>query len=136
MAIIPGSTDLTAPYWDAARRHALVAQRCGDCGRLRHPPLPRCPACRGADVDWIPLAGDGFLYTYTVVWHPTHAALRDRVPYVVALVELAEGPRVVANILDCPVDEVSVGMPVRVTFEHVADGVVVPQFVPTSADGQ
>ena len=73
---------------------------------------------------------DGTVYTYTVVRHATHAALADRIPYVVAIVELAEGPRLVTGITGCVPDDVRVGMAVRACFREVADGVTLPYFEP------
>lgn len=131
MAVIPGMTELTRPYWDAARDGRLVLQECPECHRLRHPPLPACPDCHhGGMPGWREVSGTGTVYTYTVVRHPTHFAFADKVPYVVALVELTEGPRLVAGITGCQPDEVRAGMPVRVVFREVAGGVTLPYFEP------
>jgi uncharacterized protein len=130
LAIIPGTTDLTRPYWDAARERRLVIQQCQSCGRSWHPPLPACPHCHASDLGWREAAGTGTVYTYTVVRHPTHAALADAVPYVVAIVELTEGPRVVTCITGCDVTEVRAQMPVRVTFRPVTSDVTMPYFEP------
>lgn len=130
MAIIPGMTGLTEPYWAAAREGRLVLQECGGCGRVRHPPLPACPDCHGTDLGWREAAGDGTVYSATIVRHPTHVALADRVPYVIALVELAEGPRLVTGITGCPPEDVTAGMPVRVVFRPVNDQVTLPYFQP------
>ena len=128
MAVVPGTTELTAPYWDAAREGRLVVQECRSCGQLWHPPLPRCPHCHAADLGWRPVSGDGTVYTYTVVRHPTHFAFADQIPYVLAIVELAEGPRLVSGLLGAEPAEVRVGRPVRVTFREVAAGVTLPYF--------
>jgi uncharacterized protein len=131
MAIIPGRTELTSPFWEAASDGRLVAQQCRSCGQCWHPPLPACPHCHGTDLGWRELSGAGTVYTYTVVRHATHVALADQVPYVVAIVELAEGPRLVTRITGCPPGEVRAGMPVRVSFRPVADGVTLAYFEPT-----
>jgi uncharacterized OB-fold protein len=130
MAIIPAVTDLTKPYWDNARAGRLVTQRCRACGRIWHPPLPACPHCHSTDIGWREVRGGGTVYTYTVVRHATHAALADRVPYVVAIVELTEGPRLVTGITGCAPGDVRVGMAVRACFREVADGVTLPYFEP------
>ena len=130
MAIIPAVTDLTKPYWENARAGRLVTQRCRSCGRRWHPPLPACPHCHGTDIGWHEVSGDGTVYTYTVVRHATHAALAGHVPYVVAIVELAEGPRLVTGITGCAPGDVRVGMAVRACFREVADGVTLPYFEP------
>jgi uncharacterized OB-fold protein len=79
------------------------------------------------------VSGDGTVYTYTVVRHPTHFAFADKVPYVLAIVELAEGPRLVTALVGAAPEEVRVGQPVRVVFREVADGVTLPYFE-TAAD--
>jgi uncharacterized protein len=130
MAIVPGKTDLTAPYWDATSEGRLVVQECLDCRQLWHPPLPVCPNCHGSDRGWRPVSGKGTVYTYTIVRHPTHFAFADKIPYVIALVELAEGPRLITGITGCAPEEVRVGMPVRAVFREVAEGVTLPYFEP------
>jgi hypothetical protein len=130
MAIIPAPADLTRPYWEEARHGRLVTQHCRSCGRSWHPPLPRCPHCHGTSLAWRQVSGEGTVYSYTVVHHATHAALRNQVPYVIAIVELAEGPRIVANIRGAAGGQVHVGMPVRAIFEEVTQQVTLPQFVP------
>ena len=135
MAVVPGMTELTAPYWEAAREGRLVVQECRSCRRVWHPPLPRCPHCRAADPGWREASGDGTVYTYTVVRHPTHYAFAAQIPYVLAIVELAEGPRLVTAITGAAPDEVRVGQPVRAVFREVADGVTLPYFEPV-ADGE
>jgi len=134
--IVPGMTDLTRPYWAAARAGRLVLQHCPACDHVWHPPLPRCPHCHQASLDWTDAAGTGTVYTYTVVRHPTHAALAGRVPYVVAIVELAEGPRLVTGITGCDPGQVRVGMPVRVRFTAVTDEVTLPYFEPVLPWGE
>lgn len=130
MAIIPGQTELTAPYWAAARERRLVAQECRACGRIWHPPLPACPHCHATGLGWRDLSGAGTVYSYTIVRHPTHFAFAGQVPYVIAIVELAEGPWLVSGVTGCAPDQVRVGMAVRACFREVADGVTLPYFEP------
>jgi uncharacterized OB-fold protein len=130
MQILPVSTALTEPYWDGAREHKLLYQQCRVCGANWHPPMPICPVCHSSTIDWLPAAGGGSIYTYTIVRHPTHPAFADRVPYAVAVVELDEGPHVVTNVINCAPETVRGGMRVRIVFEDVADGVTLPQAEP------
>jgi hypothetical protein len=130
MAIIPGMTGLTEPYWTAAREGRLVVQECNGCGQLRHPPLPSCPRCHGTGQGWREVSGEGTVYSATVVRHPTHVALADKVPYVIALVELAEGPRLVSGVTGCPPEDVTAGLPVRAVFRKVTEDVTLPYFEP------
>ena len=130
MRLIPGVTPLTEPYWAGTRRGQLLFQRCGVCDTCWHPPLPRCPHCHSAEVNWIPASGHGHVYTYTVVYHATHAAMADKVPYISALIELEEGPRVLTNLRNCAEEAARIGMPVRLIFEPLTDEISLPQFEP------
>lgn len=130
MKILPAATPLSQPYWDGARAGRVMFQQCRVCGSNWHPPMPLCPTCHSSDVDWLAAAGGGSIYTYTVVHHPTHPAFKDQVPYVVAVVELDEGPRIVTNVKHCPVDSVRAGMRVSIFFEAVTDTVSLPQAEP------
>ena len=132
MLIVPKEDSLTQPYWDGVRQRKLLVQHCRACGNLWHPPTPICPECQAKNYDWRPVSGRGVVYSFTIVHHPAHTAVADKVPYLVALVTLEEGPRVVSNILNCPNDKVTVGLPVRLTFQKIADGVVLPQFEPAA----
>lgn len=133
MAVVPGMTELTAPYWDAAREGRLVVQECRSCHQVQHPPLPRCPHCHSADLGWRQVSGDGTVYTYTVVRHPTHFAFADKIPYILAMVQLAEGPRVLTALTGVEPDRVRAGQPVRAVFRRVTDAVTLPYFEPAEA---
>jgi uncharacterized OB-fold protein len=130
MKLIPGLSPLTEPYWAGARRGELLLQRCVGCACVWHPPLPRCPVCHGADIEWQAASGRGTVYTYTVVYHATHVALAEKVPYITALIQLEEGPRVLTNLRNCSEDETRIGMPVRLIFEPLTDEIALPQFEP------
>jgi uncharacterized protein len=129
MRILPAPDELTAPYWNAAREHRLVIQRCA-CGRLSHPPVVSCPACHGGAFTWEPMSGDGEVYAFTWVSHSVHPASAGQTPYILVLVELAEGPRVLTNLRHCAPEDVRVGLGVRVLFEDISDTVTLPQFAP------
>lgn len=116
------------PYWEAARRRELVLPRCNDCGKFHFYPRNFCPHCKGQSITWEKVSGRGTIYSYTVPRIPILPAYREEVPYVVALVELEEGPRIMANILDCDPEEVSIDAPVEVVFQDVTDEVSLPQF--------
>jgi uncharacterized protein len=132
VAVVPGMTELTAPYWAAARDGRLAVQECQSCHSIWHPPLPRCPHCHSADLGWRAVSGDGTVYTYTVVRHPTHFAFADKIPYILAIVELAEGPRLVTALTGVEPGEVRAGQPVRAVFRQVAAGITLPYFGPAS----
>jgi uncharacterized OB-fold protein len=130
LEILPAVTPLTQPYWDGAREQKLLFQQCRKCGANWHPPMPICPQCHSSEIDWLAAAGGGAVYTYTIVHHPTHPAFTDKVPYVVAVVELDEGPRIVVNIKNCDVTDVRGGMRVGIFFEDVSEGFRLPQAQP------
>jgi hypothetical protein len=134
VAVVPAVSELTAPYWAAAREGRLVVQECQSCRQVWHPPLHRCPHCHCAALGWRPVSGAGTVYTYTVVRHPTHYAFADKIPYVLAIVELAEGPRLVTALEGAEPGEVRVGQPVRAVFREVAEGVTLPYFVRAGAN--
>ena len=94
----PAETPLTAPYWSAARRGVILLQRCADCGAVLHPPAPVCPDGAAHELRWFEASGLGRLASCTVVTHAAHPVVQGRLPYVIALVELDEGPRVICNL--------------------------------------
>ena len=130
----PSPTEVTQFFWDAARQHKLVIQRCDECGRYIHWPQLRCPRCGSDRLSPSQVSGKGSIYSFCVVHHVFHPAFE--VPYSLAIVELDEQPglRMLTNIVDCPNDALSVGMPVEVTFED-GDGFTLPQFRPAAGAG-
>lgn len=119
----------TAPYWQAAAEERLLLPRCRSCGRVHHHPRGLCPYCWSADLDWVEAAGTGEVVTFSVVHQPPSPAFA--VPYVLAVVELTEGPRMMTNIIDVDPARVTVGMAVTVTFEQRTQ-TTLPQFRPAS----
>jgi uncharacterized protein len=97
--IVPAETALTAEYWAAARRGVILLQRCVSCGTVLHPPAPVCPGGTGHALSWFEASGFGRLASFTRVVHAAHPAVADRLPYLVALVELDEGPRIICNLV-------------------------------------
>ena len=107
-------------------------QRCRNCGIIRFYPRALCPDCLSSDTVWVRCSGKGTVYSYTVTFQNHAKGFRERLPYVLAYVELEEGPRVLTNIVDCAVDTVRIGMAVEVTFEDITDAVTLPKFRPAS----
>jgi uncharacterized OB-fold protein len=114
----------TAFFWAGTAARELRIQRCGACGLLRHPPGPACPVCGALQPEHVVASGLGEVYSYVVHHHP--AVPGRRLPIVVALVELAEGVRMVGELLDAAPDEVRVGAPVRVEFVRIDDELTLP----------
>jgi uncharacterized OB-fold protein len=114
----------TAFFWAGTARRELRIQRCGECGALRHPPGPMCPACGAARPTYNIAAGTGTVYSYVVHHHPPVPG--RKLPIVIALVQLTEGVRMVGELLGTPPDRVRIGMPVRVTFAEVDGELTLP----------
>lgn len=127
---LPRVDEETKGYWEACRRHELYVQQCRACLTRRHYPRAVCPKCLSSDTEWLRCAGTGTVYTFTVTHQNQAPGFRDEVPYVLAYVELDEGPRLLTNIVQCPVDAVHIGQRVTVVFEDVSDEIAIPRFRP------
>ncbi|WP_307840878.1 bifunctional MaoC family dehydratase N-terminal/OB-fold nucleic acid binding domain-containing protein [Streptomyces sp. GESEQ-4] len=118
-----------AGFWEGVDRHQLLIQRCTGCATLRFPWLPGCNACGGLDWDTVEASGEGTVYSYVVMHHPPFPALDP--PYAVGLIELAEGVRMISNVVGVPYDKVRIGLPVRLEFQRYEDpggALVLPVF--------
>jgi uncharacterized OB-fold protein len=124
-----------APYWDAARKHQLRIQRCDICATTRFYPRVLCPECWSEAATWIDTCGEGTVYSWSLIRRAPFPALAERVPYVIALVDLPEGVRVFAHLLGAAPDEVDVGAPVVLDFEQIADDVNLPVYRLASSIG-
>jgi uncharacterized OB-fold protein len=139
--------DQTKPTTDSKRRMPLLRgytkdfyqwchdgelrfQRCRDCATWRHPPRPMCGSCHSLRWDWAPTAGKGKVHCWTVVYQALDAAFADDVPYVAAIVELDEGPRLATWVTGLPPDQLYVGMPVEVWFDPLDAQAALPKFRP------
>ncbi|MBI2864170.1 MAG: Zn-ribbon domain-containing OB-fold protein [Chloroflexi bacterium] len=127
---LPTPTIDTAPFWEHCRKHELRMQKCLDCGHVRYPASVICPKCYSENSEWASMSGKGTIYSW-VVFHQAYGAFfAGIVPYAVAIVELAEGPRMLTNIIACPLDEIDIGMPVEVAFEDITAEFALPKFRP------
>jgi uncharacterized OB-fold protein len=115
-------------FWEGCRDHELRFQKCSSCGHVRFPPSLVCPQCHQQDFQLIVSAGTGKVYTYAVYHVAYNPGFQGDVPYVVAVVELDEGPRLLTNIVGCKPDEVFCEMTVSVTWEDVTPEVSLPMF--------
>ena len=111
----------TQPFWDAAREGKLLIKRCAACWRAHFYPRPFCPHCWSEDVSWEQASGRATLYTFTIVRRNDLPPFPDRVPYVAAVVDLAEGPRMMTNIEGCDHDDIEIGMQLTVAFRDEGD---------------
>ncbi|GHG17923.1 MULTISPECIES: Zn-ribbon domain-containing OB-fold protein [Streptomyces] len=128
MTATPDIDAFTRPYWDAAAEGRLLLRRCRACARPHHYPREFCPHCWSEDVDWEPASGRATLYTWSVVHRNDLPPFGERVPYVAAVVDLAEGPRMMTQVVDVPEDDLRADMALEVVFRTGDDGVAVPVF--------
>ncbi|HXG42285.1 MAG TPA: Zn-ribbon domain-containing OB-fold protein [Dehalococcoidia bacterium] len=127
---LPQPTDTTRPFWQGARQGELRLQRCRSCHQYVYYPRSLCPHCLSTDLDWVPASGRGHVYTYTVIRRAAHPAFREDVPYVLAVVELEEGPRLTTNMVGVEPEQVHIGMPVEAVFEPVSEDIALVKFRP------
>jgi uncharacterized OB-fold protein len=122
--------DETRPFWDATKEAWLCLP---NCNFVVFYPRSRCPACRSKFLEWVDLTGRGMICRRTIV-RRAPGRWREHTPYVVAYVELDEGPRMVTNVVECDPEDVEIGMPVVVAFAPTQDGYALPRFSPNFAE--
>lgn len=130
MRPLPLSDELTQAFWDGAKTHRLMIQRCPRCRHWQHPPGLVCAACAAPDLAAEPVSGRGTLHAWTVLHDAPAPGFADRLPLIVAVVELAEQPGLMlsANLLDAAPGDLRLGLPVAVAFEEVTPEITLPQF--------
>jgi len=122
----PPVTSLTETYWEGCRAGELRLQQCADCGKHQFYPRTLCSHCGGRDLAWVVAGGDGIVASFTVVRRAISKAYEA--PYVVALIDLDEGVRMMSTVVDVEPDAVSVGDKVTVDFEAWSDEISLPIF--------
>lgn len=132
----PVPTPETAPFWEGMRAHRLRIQRCNDCGRAYFYPRPFCPVCFSANVAWFTASGRATLHAYEII-HRAPPAFASDAPYVLAVVELEEGPRMMTNLVDVEPEpsRLPVDMPLQIVYDDTTDGVTLPKFRPAGGQG-
>lgn len=125
---LPIISDDNAAFWQATKEHELRLQRCAACHHFRYPISKVCPECLSEEAEWTRVSGRGTVYacvTFHQVYHPAYAG---ETPYNVSMIQLDEGPRMISNVVGCPVDQVRVGDAVEVRFDDVNDTITIPRF--------
>jgi len=125
---LPKPSPISRPFWDAAKRHELMLQRCEKCSKFIYYPRPRCPYCMSDQLQWQRLSGLGKIHSFTVVHRASNRSFADG-PYVLAIVELAEGPHLTTNIAAAS-EAIRVDMPVQVFFDDVTADRTLVKFKP------
>lgn len=129
--IEPIPDESSAPYWEGIRNGKLLLQRCKACGTLQFYPRSMCVACLTPDPDWVEATGRGNIHTFSTVHRTSDERFSHLVPYILAIVELDEGPRMMARILARSQEQIRCDDPVRLVFEKTGN-YTLPQFVPLS----
>ena len=127
---LPTISGETKPFWDNCRRGQLLIQKCDRCNEYQFYPRAICANCWSNDIRWVTASGKGTVWTFTVTYQNRTPGFVEDVPYVLALVELEEGVRMFTNVIECDPREVTIGIPVEVTFVRATDQVSVPYFKP------
>lgn len=127
---LPRIDEESRGWWEGLARHELWLQRCRDCGTTRSYPRAVCPSCLSSATEWVRARGRGTVYSFTVTHQNQAPGFRGELPYVLAIVELDEGPRLMTNIVGCAPDAVRIGLPVEVVFEDVTPEVTLAKFRP------
>ena len=119
-------------YWEKVKQHELWLRNCDECGGAYFYPRDISPCCFSRNTTWLQASGKATLFTYGIVHRPPHPGFMDDVPFVTAIVELDEGPKMATNIvMDDPTPEkLQIGMPLEVVFEDITDNIALPKFKP------
>ena len=125
---LPQPDALTASFWEACRRGVLEVSACADCGHLFLPPGPCCPRCWSSRLGSHEVSGRGRVFSFAVYRRTYHAGMPA--PYVVALVEIEEGPRLISNVVGCAPEDVRVEMPVKAVYDMTTAGIALLKFEP------
>ena len=126
----PANEALSKPFWEATKRHELVLPRCNTCAGTFFYPRERCPNCLSDDLDWSPASGRGRVHTFTVIEQAANPNFRDEVPFIYAIIQLDEGPRIPSNLIECPIEDAKIDMPVVAVFDDVTPDVTLVKFKP------
>jgi uncharacterized OB-fold protein len=129
---LPTIEEESRPFWDAAKERRFLIARCRSCRHAHHYPRPFCPFCWSEDVEWADATGEATLYTYSTVYVNDLYPFREMVPYIAAVVDLEEGPRVMTRLVNVEAGDLRVGMSLVADFEVLTDDLTVPVFRPAT----
>lgn len=135
---LPEITPLTQPFWEAAKRHELHLQKCNRCRNYQWYPRYLCSHCGSRNMEWKKVSGKGRVYSFTIIRQvvANSPAFQRDIPFVVALIELNEGPRMYSNVIGCKPEDVRVGMNVEVVFDDITNDISLPKFKPATQKRQ
>ncbi|MCJ7654636.1 MAG: Zn-ribbon domain-containing OB-fold protein [Dehalococcoidia bacterium] len=127
---LPVPSKWSQPFWDGAKQHKLLLKKCTKCGTIDHPPYLYCTECWAEEHEWIETLGSGKIYAFTTVMLGAPLLFTDDIPYTIAMVDLAEGPRMLTTIVEAKPEELAIGMEVEVVFDDVTEEMSLPRFRP------
>ncbi len=129
---LPLPSPESVPFWDGAKGHRLLVQKCCDCATHWHPPSTLCPSCGGREHDWVEASGSGKVFSFVTYHRIYQKGWEGELPYVVALIELEEGARMLSNLVGIEPANVVCEMAVEVLFDDVTGDVTLPKFRPAA----
>jgi hypothetical protein len=130
----PVPTEWSRPYWEGARQHKLLLKKCGKCGQIDHPPYLFCTNCMAEEHEWVEASGKGTLYAYAINTFGVPFPFWDDMPYVLAIIDLDEGPRMISNIVECDHDRLENQMRLDVVFDDVSPEITLPRWKPAGEE--
>jgi uncharacterized protein len=125
---VPGPESL--PFWEGAKNHQLMLQKCSDCAHHWFPPSTVCTGCGSRNIEWVASSGKGKVFSFVIFHKLYHKGWDGEIPYAVAIVELEEGARMLSNVIGIPVEEVKCDLSVEVVFEDATSELTLPKFKP------
>lgn len=127
---LPVPSKWSKAFWEGTKEHKLLLKKCKDCGHIDHPPYLYCTECLSENGEWVEASGRATLYTFAVNEYGVPFSFMPDLPYVTALVDLKEGPRMLSNIVDCDFKELKNGMELEIVFEDVSPEITLPKWRP------
>ena len=125
---LPLITEEALEFWMRCKQHELVIQKCKQCGQLQFPPCRLCRNCMSLELEWVKTSGKGTIYTFTTAYNPPYQEME--VPYNLAIIDLDEGVRMATNLVNCKVEDIKIGLRVRVLFYKMTEEITLPFFEP------
>ena len=133
---LPKPTAWSQPFWDGTKEHKLLLKKCTSCGHIDHPPYISCTNCSSEENAWVEASGKGILYAYAVNTFGVPYPFAEDLPYVVAMIDLPEGPRMISNVVGCDPQGLRNGMELEVVFEEASPEITLPKWRPVAGGEQ
>jgi len=132
---LPVPTKWSAPFWEGTKQGKLLLKTCDKCGNIDHPPYLYCTSCSAEEATWVEASGRAVLAAYTINMYAVPVPFIEDLPYVLGFVDLAEGPRMISNVVNCDHSDLHIGMELEAVFHQTEGGIVLPKWQPLHAKG-